>query len=49
MRPDVIFAGNETAVIALQQTNSALPIVFVQVVDLVAVGFVASLVQPAAT
>jgi hypothetical protein len=30
MRPDAIFAGNEAAMMALQQTASTLPIVFAQ-------------------
>jgi putative tryptophan/tyrosine transport system substrate-binding protein len=47
MKPDVIFAGNETAVMALRRTNNTLPIVFVQVTDPVAAGFVASLARPA--
>src|SRR5258708_25500453 len=33
MRPDAIFAGNEAAMMALQQTASSLPIVFAQVRD----------------
>ena len=46
LRPDVIFAGNTTAVIALQRATSTLPIVFVQVADPVARGLVASLARP---
>jgi putative ABC transport system substrate-binding protein len=46
MRPDVIFAGNSTAVFALKQATSSLPIVFVQVPDPIADGFVASLGRP---
>jgi putative ABC transport system substrate-binding protein len=46
MRPDLIFAGNATAVVALQQTRNILPIIFVQVPDPVAAGFVASLARP---
>jgi putative ABC transport system substrate-binding protein len=46
MRPDVIFAGNEAAMMALHQTASSLPIVFAQVGDPVANGLVASLARP---
>jgi putative ABC transport system substrate-binding protein len=46
MRPDAIFAGNEAAMMALQQTASSLPIVFAQVSDPVAAGLVASLARP---
>jgi putative tryptophan/tyrosine transport system substrate-binding protein len=46
MRPDVIFAGNEAAMMALQHTASTLPIVFAQVSDPVAAGLVASPAQP---
>ena len=46
MKPDVILAGNQTAVLALQQANNSTPTVFVQVVDPVAAGFVASLARP---
>jgi putative ABC transport system substrate-binding protein len=46
MRPDVIFAGNSTAVFALKQATSSLPIIFVQVPDPIADGFVASLGRP---
>jgi putative ABC transport system substrate-binding protein len=46
MSPDVIFAGNSTAAFALKQVTSSLPIVFVQVPDPVADGFVASLSRP---
>jgi ABC-type uncharacterized transport system substrate-binding protein len=46
MRPDAIFAGNEAATMALQQTASTLPIVFAQVGDPVANGLVASLARP---
>jgi putative ABC transport system substrate-binding protein len=46
MKPDVIFAGNSTAVFALKQATSSLPIVFVQVPDPIADGFVASLSRP---
>jgi putative ABC transport system substrate-binding protein len=46
MKPDVIFAGNHSAVLALQKTSNTSPVVFVQVSDPVAAGFVASLARP---
>jgi putative ABC transport system substrate-binding protein len=46
MRPDVIFAGNEAATLALQRTANTLPTVFAQVIDPVAVGLVASIARP---
>ncbi|PWT91876.1 MAG: ABC transporter substrate-binding protein [Proteobacteria bacterium] len=46
MKPDVIFAGNPSVLVPLQQATSTLPIVFVQVGDPVADGFVASLARP---
>jgi putative tryptophan/tyrosine transport system substrate-binding protein len=46
MGPDVVFAGNSTAVFALKQATSSLPIVFVQVPDPIADGFVTSLGRP---
>jgi putative tryptophan/tyrosine transport system substrate-binding protein len=46
LKPDVIFAGNTSALVALRQVTSTLPIVFVQVDDPVAGGFVASLARP---
>ncbi len=46
MKPDVIFAGNKTAVLALQKAGNKAPTVFVQVADPVAAGFVVSLAQP---
>ena len=46
LRPDVIFAGNTTALSAMQKAAGALPIVFAQVADPVARGFVASLARP---
>jgi putative ABC transport system substrate-binding protein len=46
MRPDVIFAGNEAATMALRQTASTLPIVFAQVGDPVANGLVATVARP---
>ena len=45
-RPDVIFAGNTTALVALRQVTSTLPIVFAQVADPLARGYVASLARP---
>jgi putative ABC transport system substrate-binding protein len=45
-RPDAIFAGNESSVLALRQATSTLPIVFAQVSDPVAVGLVMSLARP---
>jgi putative ABC transport system substrate-binding protein len=48
LKPDVIFAGNTSALVALRQATSTLPIVFVQVDDPVAGGFVASLARPGA-
>jgi putative ABC transport system substrate-binding protein len=45
-KPDVIFACNHTAVLALQKTGNTSPVVFVQVVDPVAAGFVTSLARP---
>jgi putative ABC transport system substrate-binding protein len=46
MRPDVILAGTTTALIAVQQATSTLPIVFVQVSDPLARGYVTSLARP---
>src|SRR6516165_12257703 len=46
MRPDAIFAGNEAATMALQQTASTVPTVFAQVGDPVAAGLVASVARP---
>jgi putative ABC transport system substrate-binding protein len=46
MQLDAIFAGNEAATLALQQTANTLPIVFAQVGDPVANGVVASLARP---
>jgi putative tryptophan/tyrosine transport system substrate-binding protein len=45
-RPDVIFAGNESAALALRQATSTLPIVFAQVGDPVAIGLAVSLARP---
>ena len=49
MRPDAIFAGNEAATMALQQTASTVPTVFAQVSDPVAAGLVASVARPGGT
>jgi putative ABC transport system substrate-binding protein len=46
MKPDVIFGGNEAAVLALKRTTGSIPIVFTLVVDPVAAGLVASLAHP---
>ena len=46
LRPDVMLAGNTTSLIALQQETSTLPVVFVQVADPAARGYVASLARP---
>jgi putative tryptophan/tyrosine transport system substrate-binding protein len=46
IRPDVIVAGTTTALIAVQQATSIVPIVFVQVSDPLARGYVASLARP---
>src|ERR1043166_7271950 len=44
--PDVIFAAGGPQLAALQQTSTAIPIVFVGVADPVAAGFVDSLARP---
>src|SRR5262249_11107170 len=46
LKPDVIFAGNTSALVSLRQATNTVPIVFVQVDDPVAAGFVASLARP---
>jgi putative ABC transport system substrate-binding protein len=46
LKPDLIFAGNPTALLALRRATSSVPIVFVQMDDPVASGFVASLAHP---
>src|SRR5262249_18165441 len=46
LAPDAILASTTVSVTALQQATKALPIVFVQVVDPVASGFIASLGKP---
>jgi putative ABC transport system substrate-binding protein len=44
--PDVVFAASTTNLTAIQQATSTMPVVFVQISDPVAQGFVASLRQP---
>jgi putative tryptophan/tyrosine transport system substrate-binding protein len=44
--PDVILASGHPSAVALQQATRTVPIVFVQVVDPVGAGFVASLARP---
>ena len=44
--PDVILAATSTSVAALQRITRTIPIVFVQVIDPVSAGFVASLARP---
>ena len=46
LKPDIIFAGNTTALGALHRETRSIPIVFAQVEDPVAGGFVASLARP---
>jgi len=46
LRPDVILAAATTALTALQQATRTIPIVFAQVTDPVAAGFVQSLARP---
>src|SRR5262245_38402644 len=46
LRPDVVFAAGAPAAIALRQHTLSIPIVFVQVVDSVAAGFVTNLARP---
>ena len=46
LAPDVILASASTSVAALQQTTRTVPIVFVNVIDPVGAGFVASLARP---
>jgi putative tryptophan/tyrosine transport system substrate-binding protein len=46
LAPDVILATSTQAVLALQQATSTVPIVFVQVIDPVGAGMVASLARP---
>jgi putative ABC transport system substrate-binding protein len=46
LAPDVILASTTSAMGELQQATRTIPIVFVQVVDPVAAGFVDSLARP---
>ena len=46
LRPDVLFAGNTTALAALHRATRSIPIVFVLVADPIGGGFVASLARP---
>jgi putative ABC transport system substrate-binding protein len=46
LAPDVILASGGTVVSALQRVTKTVPIVFVQLVDPVGAGFVASLARP---
>jgi putative tryptophan/tyrosine transport system substrate-binding protein len=48
VKPSLFFAGNAAAVVALKQSNATSPIIFVQVPDPVAAGFVATLSRPGA-
>jgi putative tryptophan/tyrosine transport system substrate-binding protein len=46
LAPDLVLAHGSLAVAPLQQASSALPVVFVSVVDPVGAGFVESLARP---
>src|SRR5262249_20485189 len=46
LAPDVILAATSVSVAALQRITRTIPIVFVQVIDPVSAGFVASLARP---
>jgi putative ABC transport system substrate-binding protein len=46
LKPDVIFAGNTSALAAIHRETRSVPVVFAQVEDPVANGFVASLARP---
>src|SRR5262249_9046221 len=46
LRPDVLFAGNTTALVALQRATRSIPIVFTLVNDPIGGGFVTSLARP---
>jgi len=46
LRPDVLLAGNTTALAALQRATPSIPIVFTLVADPIGGGFVASLARP---
>src|SRR5205085_11590160 len=46
LRPDVLLAGTTSALVALRSATSTLPIIFAQVSDPVARGYVSSLARP---
>jgi putative tryptophan/tyrosine transport system substrate-binding protein len=46
LQPDVILAGQTTAVVALRQSTFSIPIVFAQVADPIEIGLVTSLAHP---
>jgi putative ABC transport system substrate-binding protein len=46
LKPDVIFAGNTSALAAVHRETRTVPVVFAQVEDPIANGFVASLSRP---
>jgi putative ABC transport system substrate-binding protein len=46
MTPDVLFAGGQVALTALQQATRTIPIVFAQTVDPIAAGVAASIARP---
>ena len=46
MRPDVIFAGNGAAMVALREATNTLPTVFAQVTDPIGLKFVESIARP---
>jgi putative ABC transport system substrate-binding protein len=46
LSPDVIFTGHSAVVAVLKQTTRSVPIVFVNVTDPVAAGFIGSMAQP---
>src|SRR5262245_42249983 len=46
LNPDIVLAQSTTALLALQEKTSTIPLVFVNVTDPVGMGFVASLARP---